>query len=191
MMAFNLVPRRTVTEETERRDKRDLSEAATRLRKNWEATVSGLEEVAMLCARLGVQHGLDDIVAKLREPVAAPEELPPVRPPEPTVLPRNAYAPGFDWSRTDPKTALTDLELRCLLRECGVAYRDDHYERNAQGFDAQFKSLPTTQRFLRQFRERFQHYAPDAQPGSADALLLKLGYRGDFDAEAEVNVEAS
>jgi hypothetical protein len=184
-VAFNLVPRRTVTEETVRRDQRDMAEVVTRLRKNWAFMVDAIEQTAMLCDRMEIDHQLGDIIATFRAPVAAPEELPPVKPPEPTVPPRNAYAPGCDWAKVEPKTALTDLELRVLLRECGVALQDDHYERSASGLDARFKALPTSQRFLHQFRERFAHFAPDAPGGAADALLRRLGYRGDFDAAEE------
>jgi hypothetical protein len=112
-----------------------------------------------------------------------------VEPPKPEIRPANGYAPGADWTRTEPKTALTDLEMRVLLRECGVGLREDAHERAAQGLGAQFKALPTTQRFLHQFRARFHRFCPDAPSGAADALLLRLGYEGNFDAEP-VDAEA-
>jgi hypothetical protein len=94
-----------LTPEIERRIKRDLAEAVVHYRKNFDALREGTELIAGLCDRLAIDHGLDSIIEKLREPVEAPEELPEVN--------AAPAAPNLTKRATSPRPSNTPMSAGC------------------------------------------------------------------------------
>jgi hypothetical protein len=188
-----------LTPEVERRIKRDLAEAVVHYRKNFDALREGTELIAGLCDRLAIDHGLGDIIEKLREPVQAPEELPHVNaaPAAPNLTKTRDLTKavsfvdergnlrtlnpgefiGLDYQRPAPKTEPTAFEMSLILKESGCHYKPDWQEHLRLGRPEliEFADLPSSQRFRRRFNEVYLRYCPG---GDADTALANLGYRG-------------
>jgi hypothetical protein len=189
-----------LTPEVERRIKRDLAEAVVHYRKNFDALREGTELIAGLCDRLGIDHGLDSVIEQLRQPVEAPEELPPVnaQPPKPNLGPTRDLTKAVEYTdemgnkrvlgvgqflgltgthARPERTAPTPQELRICLELAGARYADNAAEmlRLGRYDEVKFRELPTSRafylRFVAAWRERHL-------PGDPDTALLELGWRG-------------
>jgi hypothetical protein len=193
------VPPKELTEEQRRRLLRDLAVVVHQLGKNFQALQEGLETVAMACDQLGLKHDLGGIIEKLREPVAAPEELPrnDVISAAPNLGPTRDLTKAVEYTdemgnkrvlgvgqflgltgtHARPERTVTAQEIRICLETAGARYADNAAEmlRLGRYEEVKYRDLPISRafylRFVAAWRER-------QLPGDPDTALLELGWRG-------------